>query len=221
MPKLKGYKKPLSSFFNWSADEQARYIERETKNLVKRLPRLKSALQMYGEISDEPYNMSSEEVQLMGSTYARAIRGGEISTPSSKLAYQRFINNLRKYSRTNIRQLALETAEKRLETWLEHVRANGSEEEIRYAEELIESMSDSEKIGFTLSKYFLDTENWNSDETFEKDTDDGEYSIQVLKLELYLESKGHTTRHIYNTHVASDGKDVIRGGSRKGVKNHK
>lgn len=195
----KGYKKPFSSFFtNWSAEEQAKFVEEETKNVIKRLPKLKSALQMYGEVSDELYNMSSEELELMGTTYSHALRGGEISTPSSKKAYQDFVNKLRKYSRTSIKELAVKTAEERLESWLNHVRANGSKEEIDYAEKLIGEMSDNEKIGFTKSKYFLDVENWGS-EGFVQDTDAGQFSIQVMKLELYLINKGHTTDNIYNT----------------------
>lgn len=188
----------LSSFFSWDKEEQAKYIERETQALIKRLPQLKSSLKMYGEISDELYNLSAEELELIGTTYSRAVRSGEISTPSSQRAYQDFVRNLRKYARADIRQLALQTAEQRLESWLNNVRANGSTEEIAYAEELIASMSDSEKIGFTLSKYFLDTENWGS-EGFVQNTDVGQFSIQVMKLELYLQSKGHSTRDIYNT----------------------
>lgn len=187
----------FGSFFSWSKEEQARFIERETQNLIKRLPKLKSSLQMYGEISDELYNMSAEELELIGTTYSRAVRSGEISTPSSKRAYQDFVRNLRKYSRADIRELAIQTAEQRLESWLNNVRANGSTEEIAYAEEMIASMSDSEKIGFTLSKYFLDTENWGS-EGFVQNTDIGQFSIQVMKLELYLKSKGHNTRDIYD-----------------------
>ena len=193
---MKGIK--LSSFFSWDKEEQAKYIERETQALIKRLPQLKSSLKMYGEISDELYNLSAEELELIGTTYSRAVRSGEISTPSSQRAYQDFVRNLRKYARADIRQLALQTAEQRLESWLNNVRANGSTEEIAYAEELILSMSDSEKIGFTLSKYFLDTENWGS-EGFVQNTDVGQFSIQVMKLELYLQSKGHSTRDIYDT----------------------
>ena len=218
----KGQRKPFSSFFTWSNEEQAKFIERETKNVIKRLPRLKSSLKMYGEVSDELYNMSSSELELIGTTYSRAVRSGEISTPSSKRAYQRFINNLRKYSRVSIRELALGTANQRMESWLNTIRANGSSEEIEYAEELVNSMNDSEKIGFTLSKYFIDNEKWNSQETYEQDTEEGIYSIQVLKLELFLISKGHTnTRNLYNKYVATDNElDKVRGGTRKGVKNH-
>ena len=201
----RGYTKPLSSFFSWSKDEQARFIERETKNILKRLPKLKSSLQMYGEISDELYNMTAEEIELIGSTYSKAVRSGEISTPSSKQAYQRFIGQLKKYSRTSIKELAIQSAEQRLESWLANVKANGTTEEIAYAEELLASMTDEQKIGFTLSKYFLDVENWNSDETFEVNTGEGIYSIQVLKLELYLEQyENSDTRNIYNRLVAKD-----------------
>ena len=201
----RGYKKPFSSFFSWSKDEQAKFIERETKNVIKRLPKLKSSLQMYGEISDELYNMTAEEIELAGTTYSRAIRSGEISTPSSKRSYQDLISKLRKYSRTSIKELAVQTAEQRLESWLANVRANGTLEEIQYAEELLAGMTENQTIGFTLSKYFLDVENWNSDETFEVDTGEGIYSIQVLKLELYLQQyEGHETRDIYNRKVAKD-----------------
>lgn len=211
----RGYRKPFSSFFTkWSAEEQARFVEKETKNVIKRLPKLKSALQMYGEVSDELYNMSSEELQLMGTTYSRAVRGGEISTPSSKKAYQDFIRKLRKYSRTSVKELAIQTAEERLESWLNNVRANGSADDIEYAEEMIAGMTDNQKIGFTLSKYFLDVENWGS-EGFVQDTGVGVYSIQVLKLELYLQQyEGQQTRNIYNTHVAKNESAKPRGAVR-------
>ena len=197
MAKLKGYKKPLSSILEWSVEEQAKFIERETKNVIKRLPRLKSALQMYGEMSDELYNMSTEELGLMGTTYARAIRGGEISTPSSKRAYQRFINNLRRYSRTSIKQLAVETAQARLDDWIKHIRENSTKEDIKYAEYLLSKLTEEQKIGFTKSKYFLDTEVWNSQETFMKSIGEEMYSIQTLKLELYCEEHNITTDNKY------------------------
>ena len=209
-------RKTFKTFFRWKPEEQASYIEKETAKLIKRLPTLKKKLQMYGEMSDELYNLTPSEVKDIGTTYVSAVRGGEISTPSSKQAYQRFIRQMRKYTRTPIKKLAIETAEERLASWLDNVRANGSEEEIAYAEELINQMTDEQKIGFTLSKYFLDVENWNSLD-FRKETDEGTYSIQVLKLELYLQSCGVDTRNIYNTKVASDGQtDAIRPATRGG-----
>ena len=75
-------------FFKLSAEEQAKVIERETKKLIARLPSLKKNLKMYGAVSDELYNLTEDEVSTIGTTYAKAVRGGEISTPSSKRAYQ-------------------------------------------------------------------------------------------------------------------------------------
>ena len=211
----------LEHFFKLSREEQARMIESDTKELIKRLPRLKKALQMYNEVSDELYNLKEDEVQLMGETYANAVRGGEISTPSSSRAYRRFVQQLRKYTRRSIRELAVETAQQRMDSWLEHVRANGSVEEIAYAEELVAGMSDEQKIGFTKSKYFLDVENWNS-EGFVKSTDEGDFSIQVLKLELYLQTyEDSDTRNIYNRKVATDSNESAIRGSARGRRGRK
>lgn len=203
--------KPFSSFLKWSKEEQASFIERETKKLIKRLPTLKKNLQMYGEVSSELYNLSAEEIDLIGTTYSRAVRRGEVSTPSSQQAYNKFVNDLRKYARMDMKQLAIQTSEKRLDSWLEHLKANGSDKEVEYAQELLNSMTDEQKMGFTLSKFFLDVANWSS-EGFIKNTDEGEYSEQVLELELYCEKQGIQTRNIYNRLVATDGLDIDRVG---------
>ena len=196
----------LENFLKLSPEEQAKYIERQTNALIKKLPNLKQQLKMYGETSDELYNLSEEEVSLMGSTYSRAVRGGEITTPSSKKAYSQFIRNLTKYTRTDIRQLALETAEQRMDSWIEHIKASSTEGDIEYAQELLNSMTDEEKMGFTRSKYFMD-----SSYMYAVTEEDGvQYSIQTLKLELYLEElRGKSTRHIYRTNVKGN-EDKLR-----------
>lgn len=188
----------LSSFLKLSPEEQAKQIEKETKALLKKLPELKRKLKMYGEVSDELYNLSSEEVSLMGETYAQAVRNNEITTTSSKQAYQQFINNLNKYARTDISQLAQETAEKRMDSWLKHIEDGSTTGDIKYAKELLKDMTAQEKEGFTRSKYFMD-----STYMYEITEEDGnQYSIQTLKLELYLEEvRGKKTKHIYRTNV--------------------
>ena len=73
--------------------------------------------------------------------------------------------------------------------------------------------TDEQKQGFTRSQYFVDNVNWVSDSSFVIDTNEGEFSIQALELELYLES--HTdisTRTVYNRLVATDGKMKKRRG---------
>lgn len=201
----------LERFLKLPKDKQAKIVEEETKRVIQRLPQLKASLKMYDEKSNELYNLNRDELDLIGSTYSKAIRGGEISTPSSKRAYNSFVKNLIKYSRMPINILANLTAEQRMENWLNTIRNNSKNpKEIEYAEQLVASMSVEDKVGFTRSKYFLDNENWNSLETFLVDTDDGMYSIQVLKLELYLEEKGYKFDSVYMNKVASEDKESVK-----------
>lgn len=203
----------INSFLKLSPEKQAQEIEKQTKELIKRLPTLKKQLKMYGDVSDEMYNLTQEEVSLMGSTYADAVRGGEITTPSSKRAYNSLIKNLRRYTKTSMAQLAMETAEQRMDSWLSHIRQNGSVEEIAYAEQLVASMTPAQKLGFTRSQYFLDVENWSS-KGFVVETEQGMMSMMTLKLELYLQTWGTQTSNLYNTSVATDGEDKLRGAYR-------
>ena len=191
----------INSFLKLSPEEQAKSIERQTKELINRLPALKKKLKMYNETSDEMYNLSQEEVELQGMTYAKAIRSGEITTTSSKKAYRQFISNLRKYAKMDIGQLAKETAERRMDSWLEHIKAGSTDADSEYAQELFNSMTEEEKLGFTRSKYFMD-----GSYMYAVTEEDGkQYSIQTLKLELYLEEvRGKSTRHIYRTEVKGD-----------------
>ena len=205
----------IDAFLKLSAEQQAKKIEEQTKELIRRLPTLKKQLKMYGEVSDELYNLSQEEVELMGTTYARAVRSGDITTPTSKGAYNQFIKNLHKFTRPDIDTLSKIYAERRLESWKETIMKYGSEEEKAYVEKLLNSMTDRQKKAFTLSEYFLDVENWSS-EGFVQKTEEGEFSISTLKLELFLETyqEEGQTEGIYNKHVATDKQDKMRGAYR-------
>ena len=153
---------------------------------------------MYGEVSDELYNMSADELELIGRTYSRAIRGGEITTPSSKSAYRSFINNLRKYTRTDIRTLALQSAEQRMDSWIDHIEKASTDADKEYAQRMLDSMTEEEKLGFTRSKYFMDS----SYMYMVTEVDGRQYSIQTLKLELYLkERRGKEFDNIYDNNV--------------------
>lgn len=191
----------INSFLKLSPEEQAKQIERDTKALISRLPTLKKQLQMYGEVSDELYNLSQDEIDLMGTTYAKAVRGGQITTPSSQRAYQDFIKNLNKYSQVDLNYLAQQTAKERLDSWLKHIEDASTDGDIAYAKEMLNSMTDEEKLGFTRSKFFMDSSYMYA----VTEEDDVEYSIQTLKLELYLEEvRGKTFKHIYRTNIKGD-----------------
>lgn len=188
----------INSFLKLSAEQQAREVEKLTKEVLTRLPNLKSKLKMYGDNSDELYNLQRDELELMGTTYAKAIRGGEITTPSSKKAYRSFVTNLRRYARVDISQLARQTAEKRMESWIGHIQDASFDADKAYAQKMYNSMTEEEKLGFTRSKYFMDS----SYMYFVTEVDGRQYSIQTLKLELYLkEKRGIEFDNIYDTYV--------------------
>ena len=191
----------INSFLKLSPEEQAKSIERQTKELINRLPALKKKLKMYNDTSEEMYNLTQEEVELQGMVYAKAIRSGEITTTSSKKAYKQFISNLRRYAKMDIGQLAKQTADRRMDSWLEHIKESSTEEDAKYAEELFNRLSDEDKLAFTRSKFFMD-----SSYMYMVTEEDGrQYSIQTLKLELFLEeNKGQSTKHIYRTEVKGD-----------------
>ena len=186
----------INSFLKKSPEEQAKAIERETQRLLNRLPSLKGKLTMYNEVSDEMYNLSPEEVEFQGLRQSQAVRTGEITTPTGKQAYNNFVKNLYKYARRNIHDLAVESAEMRMKSWLDNIKSHASQDEVDYAEELVNSMNENEKIGFTRSKYFLDVGDWNSD-NFKQYIEEYDYSIMTQKLELYLKRKGHKTGDTY------------------------
>lgn len=210
--------KPLTieEFEKFDIEKQAEIIERETRKLLKKLPTLKKNLSLYDDTTDELYNLSPEELSLYGETYARAIRGGEISTPSSKMGYKQFVKRLLNYNARSIRELSLEYADRRMDSFMETIRNNGTIEEVEYAEELFDQMTDDDKIAFTRSKYFLDTDNWGS-EQFIQEFQDNEYSMMTLKLELFMISRGKDTENIYNkAYYETD--DVISRPSSRGGK---
>lgn len=206
----------IEEFLRKSKEEQAREIEKQTAILKARLPDLKKNLKSYDDTSDELYNLTEDELDLMSTTYQSAVRRGEITTPSSKRAYQRFVKQLQRYATRDRRYLAMQTAKKRMKSFEEDIMKNASEEEKEYAKFLIDMMDDKLKQKFTLSKYFLDVNNWSSDD-FIKQVGDANMSMSTLSLELFLQSEGFETRKLYNTYVAKDGKDVntIRKGYRQ------
>lgn len=197
----------IDNFMKLSPEQQAKAIEKQTAELIKRLPTLKNRLKMYGDTSDELYNLEVDEVSLMGNAYSRAVRSGEITTTSSKQAYRNFIKNLQRYSRTNIAQLAKETAKLRMDSWLAHITSGSTTEDSAYAKMLFDRMTDEQKLGFTRSKYFMD-----SSYMYMVTEEDGrQYSIQTLKLELYCEEVlGWDTQHIYRSEVKKS-EEPLRG----------
>ena len=93
-----------------------------------------------------------------------------------------------------------------MESWLDHINEGSTDADSEYAQELYNSMTEEEKLGFTRSKYFMD-----SSYMYMITEEDGkQFSIQTLKLELYLEEvRGKQTRHIYREKVKGN-EDKLR-----------
>lgn len=212
---MKKVKLTLKEFEQFDIEKQADIIEKQTKQLLKKLPSLKKNLALYDDVSDELYNLSYDELSLYGETYSRALRSGEISTSSSKQGMTRFVQKLLNYNRKTIKELAQEYAEKRMDSFLETIKNNGSMAEQDYAQELIDALSEEDKIAFTRSKYFLDTDNWSS-EQFLQEYDDEEYSIMTLKLEQFMMTRGYSTSNIYNQAYYGVNTNTLHPSSRGG-----
>lgn len=217
---MKKLKLTFEEFEKFDIERQAEIIEKQTKQLLKKLPSLKKNLSLYDDTTDELYNLTPDELSLYGETYARAIRGGEISTPSSKQGYQRFVKRMLNYNARSIKELALEYANRRMDSFMNTIRENGSLAEIEYADSLYKEMSDADKIAFTRSKYFLDTDNWNSKD-FKKAFQEDEYSMMTLKLELFMMSRGYHTDNIYNQAYYGSDEQTVRPSSRGKIRRDK
>ena len=206
----------IKSFLKLSKKEQASQIESLSKDLIRRLPDLKKNLKSYDDVSDELYNLKQDELELISSTYSKAVVDGEISTPSSKRAYNKFIRQLNKYARMSMKSLVSMSTTRRINDFILNVEKNASKEEIEYMHELLDNMTAEQKHAFTMSKYFLNVSNWNSDD-FVKSIGNTGYSMMTLELELFCKKYGIVTdknKNLYNTHVATDGLNKVRKGYR-------
>jgi hypothetical protein len=216
----KGLKQP-KPFELMSIEEQIEFIEKQTENVIKRLPELKEALTTYDDVSKELYNMTEEQIKFASKSYQQSIRGGEITTPTGKKALSSYVQQLSRYGGGDISQLAHETAQERFDNFLEHVRSIADDEELEYLDKLVELMSEEDILGFTRSKYFLDTGDYSSD-SWAKAKNDFDYTINTMKLEVYLQSKGYDTEHIYNDtmgYVEGSKPKSTSKGIKKGVNN--
>lgn len=192
----KGLKEP-KPFELMSIEEQIEFIEKETEKVLKRLPELKEALTTYEDVSKELYNMTEEQIKFASKSYQQSIRSGEITTPTARKGLSSYVQQLSRYGGGDISQLAQETAQQRFDSFLDHIRAIADDDELEYLNKLVDMMSEEDILGFTRSKYFLDTGDYSSDNWAKAKSEFG-YTINTMKLEVYLQSKGYDTEHIYN-----------------------
>ena len=124
---------------------------------------------------------------------------------------------MRRYTRPSIAEISKRVARERWSSYVDTIKQHATTEELEYLNYLERQMTDEMKESFTRSKYFIDNANWNSKDTFIKSTSDGNLSIQILELELFLEKyypNEVKTFSYYNNDVSTDGLKVTRSGVR-------
>lgn len=186
MPKLK------LDIDTLTPEELEKWVEQETKKVIENLPTLKRELSLTDDRSNEFYNLEVDDITLMSRIYRSEIRQGIKSTGQTN-----FLKNLEKYGSTPIDELAQDYATERMEDFIEsHKAYSTGEEDDEYFQELLDMMTPEDKLGFTRSKYFVSWVEGGSDQLVQFG-EDFEYSLHTMKLELYMESKGYTTRGVY------------------------
>ena len=202
-------RKPIYNrdFNTLTPEEQIKWLERQTRLVIKRLPALKKKLSVYDDRSEELYNLSQEEIQLFTKSYTEQISSGSIRVrtsigeqPSARTkALEKYTESLQKYGTKPMRELITESTKMRWDSFLDNVKqCSTTEFETQYLEELTNKMSDRDIYEFTKSKLFFDNGNPNSAD-FVKFTTEHGISVGLAKLEVFLEQKGYDTKRVFYT----------------------
>lgn len=195
-------------------EQQIRELEKLTEKVIERLPELKEKIMAFDDKSDDLYNLTPEEIRLFTKTYSSDIAEGIGTSEGLNDYYQQ----LHTYGVTPMEELEVNIANQRWESFKEHIKSLGNEEEYNYLLELESKMSESDKIAFTRSKYFFDGGDYNSKD-FVKFINDYGISVGMAKLETFLESQRdvETQRRYYEKGVTRTklGRPKKRGRPRK------
>ena len=189
----------MKPFNELTLEEQIKWIEKETKRVVERLPSLKKNLSTYNDISTELYNLEPEEIRVMSKAYQQSLKSG--STQSTSTSLNAYVGQLEKYGETPMETLRATSTEQRIESFLNSVEDNCSVEEYDYVKSMVDNMSDELKEEFVKSKYFWQTNDYPSDGLVKfNELYKGEHesiSPATANLETFLKSKGISTDEWY------------------------
>ena len=170
----------FEDFTKLNKRNKSKWINQQTRKIIKKLPTLKKYLTMYDDRSGELYTLSKEEIRL----FSKVTR--------SDLEYQRinatYIEDLIRYGNTSATQLLKVATEERIKSFLDNIEKVGGTEEKEYAKQLLDKLSDNQKAIFTKSKYFFDNGNNNS-EDFVKFYNEHGVTVGIAKLEAFLVSR--------------------------------
>lgn len=184
-------------------EEQVRWVELRTKQLLKRLPTLKKRLSLFDDKSNEFYNFTESEITLMSKVYMDEIRSGKQSE-----GFSNFAKNLQRFTQTSVKTLEKQYTNTRFDSWYKYAVENAVDDrEVELIDKLVDSMSEEDKIAFTKSKYFFinDFSASSQLDAFEKEY---EITIATAKLENFLDDRrGRTSTTTYDSIRLEMGKD--------------
>ena len=176
--KIKVYS--FEDFTRLNKRDKSKWINQQTRKIIKKLPTLKKYLTMYDDRSGELYTLSKEEIRLFSKVTRSDLEYQRINTP--------YIEDLIKYGNTSATQLLKVATEERIKSFLDNIEKVGGAEEKEYAKQLLDKLSENQKAIFTKSKYFFDNGNNNS-EDFVKFLNENGVSVGIAKLEAFLVSR--------------------------------
>ena len=170
----------FEDFTRLNKRDKSKWINQQTRKIIKKLPTLKKYLTMYDDRSGEFYTLSKEEIRLFSKVTRSDLSYNRINIP--------FIKDLLKYGNTSATQLLKVATEERIKSFLDNIEKVGGAEEKEYAKQLLDKLSDNQKAIFTKSKYFFDNGNDNS-EDFVKFYNEHGVTVGIAKLEAFLVSR--------------------------------
>ena len=170
----------FEDFTRLNKRDKSKWINQQTRKIIKKLPTLKKYLTMYDDRSGELYTLSKEEIRLFSKVTRSDLEYQRINAP--------YIEDLIRYGNTSATQLLKVATEERIKSFLDNIEKVGGAEEKEYAKQLLDKLSDNQKAIFTKSKYFFDNGNNNS-EDFVKFYNEHGVSVGIAKLEAFLVSR--------------------------------
>lgn len=193
----------FEDFTRLNKRDKSKWINQQTRKIIKKLHTLKKYLTMYDDRSGEFYTLSKEEIRLFSKVSRSDLSYNRINIP--------YIKDLLKYGNTSATQLLKIATDERIKSFLDNIEQVSGLEERKYAEQLLNKLSDYQKAVFTKSKYFFDNGNPNS-EGLVKFFNEYGTSVAIAKLEAFLVSR---RIKIHNPKFYEKGVNTYKLGRRK------
>ena len=115
----------FEDFTRLNKRDKSKWINQQTRKIIKKLPTLKKYLTMYDDRSGEFYTLSKEEIRLISKVSRCDLSYNRINIPC--------IKDLLKYGNTSATQLLKVATEERIKSFLDNIEQVSGLEERKYA----------------------------------------------------------------------------------------